>query len=1376
LYCREETSQPETLRRARNGLHAIRVVRLVTRRVVHPSCPMPTHYEDENTYDMQAGSRGGRGRSKRGHRGGRGGGWTGGRGGSDVPGGDGSPSSSSSSSGHSSDWESDVTEDLWADPSFPEPDDIVRIRPECEADYDPKFTYRTPRGVRFHPIYRQGVRIGVVEAFDDEMEEEFGSAKHEYVPVRFYAIDDRVTATPYRRLEMVRVDQIEILCRPFTPGEMIVRDGDVGVVDEVDSRLGIAPVPMPEFLRGFVPPVLQKQLRWATIAHPVDLGIEDSTSASAHGAATDSGAAEAVTDDTKSTGIGSSSRAPGRSRHKFKSKNENPAANARGLMKDHLRMDLASKSKKFKRPPYPLSNQEYLDSLTEVSSTRFLPVNPFREEQCVIDRERHLVGMVIGVRKAAVIAFPDGATCVCSDLDTANCATLPDPMDDPTPLLSYPTAACRFFRATAAPHLHFITGAYDDGCDENGFREGVVLFEVPLTVRCAFTTDGGLSWDAWPTECDPTELLPLDYYYAEFGGPTGYGYHLDDELVPKLRGILHAKLTAGNNETESGYSTEDLIAAVDEDFDEREKVFAAREAKLKGAGRDECIDAFDIDAAGHLNLVGDLIAEVERADRDASTAPKTTDNNSEDADDPRRLSKPTTAKLRLLLEHVARNSASDGPTIAGSLTPLEYIAFYDHLKRPHTLPESVAELDECPEPSDESHQHDRARTQGEWRQFLARHLAFLPHLVTCRHHFASLCTVQWHSGAVEYRVDGRELLLRQDPNETGAVLPPEMCKLVAPAANRAAAFPIDFVPTRSTVTERVGEYDLAALSEDHYAAMAGDIVMLKTRDDVDRERSGEGWQDPVTVVGRVLETSEKDRVCIVRWTPTTLNADVGNRETFPAASTPPRQGCALAAAAAAILPSTKALRIGGVLRVLNDATVVVRWWDGVVETLPMPLLMVVRFDELEHLLDNADEEEEEEEEGEEPQTAPEEQQASAPATADHHHVDPAQGVARTVVDRLVGTMRNLFSGKQRAAGDDDVNATPDEAGTGQGEPADATAGRDDVDTDATQNQADGSSESAPATAAETDAPGGGSVRPGSFETTATFAWHLLRQDVESPTGDFEPAAPKTYYKRVQGEWKLLQRELPPGVSVKVAEESMHLMKFLIRGPIHTPYYQGIYAFDVALPAEFPSVPPKVKFHAQHMRINPNLYDTGYVCLSLLGTWQGQQTCEEWIPAKSNLLQVVHALQAMVLNKEPYFNEPGFEDSLGTEKGRVASRMANEAYYLMKLDHFARTAQRPPADWVAEVRAHVQEFAPRLLARAKKYAEASDAPASSNGAQQALVEGAINSDGLVLPLSRGFLVSLRRQIPVFEKTFDDLVKAWSEEATSNAAADANTSVD
>ena len=74
--------------------------------------------------------------------------------------------------------------------------------------------------------------------------------------------------------------------------------------------------------------------------------------------------------------------------------------------------------------------------------------------------------------------------------------------------------------------------------------------------------------------------------------------------------------------------------------------------------------------------------------------------------------------------------------------------------------------------------------------------------------------------------------------------------------------------------------------------------------------------------------------------------------------------------------------------------------------------------------------------------------------------------------------------------------------------------------------------------------------------------------------------------------------------------------------------------------------------------NPNLYTDGKVCLSLLGTWQG----EPWQPGKSTLLQVLVSIQSLILVNDPYFNEPGYEASRGTPKGDQASKAYNKKLY------------------------------------------------------------------------------------------------------------------
>ena len=119
------------------------------------------------------------------------------------------------------------------------------------------------------------------------------------------------------------------------------------------------------------------------------------------------------------------------------------------------------------------------------------------------------------------------------------------------------------------------------------------------------------------------------------------------------------------------------------------------------------------------------------------------------------------------------------------------------------------------------------------------------------------------------------------------------------------------------------------------------------------------------------------------------------------------------------------------------------------------------------------------------------------------------------------------------------------------------------------------------------------------------------------------------------------------------------MQALIMGPNGTPYGHGAYLFDIYFEDTYPNSPPKVNLTTTgngKVRFNPNLYNCGKVCLSLLGTWRGNAS-ENWDPKVSTLLQVLVSIQSIIMTEDVYFNEPGFENQQGTEEGEKK----NEAY-------------------------------------------------------------------------------------------------------------------
>ena len=102
----------------------------------------------------------------------------------------------------------------------------------------------------------------------------------------------------------------------------------------------------------------------------------------------------------------------------------------------------------------------------------------------------------------------------------------------------------------------------------------------------------------------------------------------------------------------------------------------------------------------------------------------------------------------------------------------------------------------------------------------------------------------------------------------------------------------------------------------------------------------------------------------------------------------------------------------------------------------------------------------------------------------------------------------------------------------------------------------------------------------------------------------------------------------------------------------------------------------VYYYSGGLRLNPNLYDCGKVCLSLLGTWHGQQN-EMWVPGQSTMLQVLVSIQALILNARPFFNEPGYETSYVGPEGDRRSRKYNEEVFILSLKTMIYTLRRPP---------------------------------------------------------------------------------------------------
>lgn len=194
-----------------------------------------------------------------------------------------------------------------------------------------------------------------------------------------------------------------------------------------------------------------------------------------------------------------------------------------------------------------------------------------------------------------------------------------------------------------------------------------------------------------------------------------------------------------------------------------------------------------------------------------------------------------------------------------------------------------------------------------------------------------------------------------------------------------------------------------------------------------------------------------------------------------------------------------------------------------------------------------------------------------------------------------------------------------------------------------------------------------------------------------------------WLKKVEQEWNILMKDLPERIYVRVFEERMDLLRAAIVGAPGTPYQDGLFFFDIYLPPEYPQEPPMVHYISGGLRLNPNLYESGRVCLSLLNTWAGTGT-ETWNPNGSTILQVLLSLQALVLNQNPYFNEAGYDQQVGSVEGEKNSCSYNENAFLVSCKSIIYTLRKPPKHFEELVEEHFRRLCTYVLMACKAYVQ------------------------------------------------------------------------
>jgi len=259
---------------------------------------------------------------------------------------------------------------------------------------------------------------------------------------------------------------------------------------------------------------------------------------------------------------------------------------------------------------------------------------------------------------------------------------------------------------------------------------------------------------------------------------------------------------------------------------------------------------------------------------------------------------------------------------------------------------------------------------------------------------------------------------------------------------------------------------------------------------------------------------------------------------------------------------------------------------------------------------------------------------------------------------------------------------------------------------------------------------------------------------------FQPNNIKNFVKHVRKEIKLLQTSLPAGITVKGYEDRMDLFSAMIHGPKNTPYEDGVFFFDFQLGCDYPTLPPSCHYISYCTdRLNPNLYEEGKVCVSLLGTWSGKGT-ETWTP-DSNLLQLLVSIQGLILVREPYFNEAGYEKQKGTQQGEENSRMYNEMAVLKMVQSMTKLVRNPPQPFAKEIMEHWRDNAGKLMTRLMMWkkislgqlqSSATPVTPTTPGIFANLTTGIVDlPDFPLVPASKGFCLTLDKALMQLEES-------------------------
>ena len=166
-----------------------------------------------------------------------------------------------------------------------------------------------------------------------------------------------------------------------------------------------------------------------------------------------------------------------------------------------------------------------------------------------------------------------------------------------------------------------------------------------------------------------------------------------------------------------------------------------------------------------------------------------------------------------------------------------------------------------------------------------------------------------------------------------------------------------------------------------------------------------------------------------------------------------------------------------------------------------------------------------------------------------------------------------------------------------------------------------------------------------------------------------------------------------GIYIHFDEVDITNAKILIIGPEDTPYENGYYMFSVKFTDDYPYKPPKVTFLSNsNVRIHPNLYTNGKVCLSILGTWAGPS----W-ESVMDINCIAKSIQS-ILCKNAIQNEPGYT----LEKGELCKIYDRIVWFENYRSYIIKIQDRNNETFKSLIKKHFVDNHKRNKERLKKH--------------------------------------------------------------------------